>query len=244
MTPSAAKKRRARAAAAVGYNYRELARRVANMDPENIVVWEEMAWCNQCNCHATEDHPEGLRHLHNIPESWVTQKEVGDGQNPRWTIWCRVCSVQSNLAHVKSPEHHQKVAKWYADNRDWVAVTEGTSESMEKFLKTMVQEEKDKLRRQGEDGSRCPVRSLTRKIKTSAHFKDSCRWEILEYLRKFASPRFKDKNQLTGSVRMATGRNTNTKLLNAVDRLNQAWREALVKFNIQMRDPQWKGGRG
>ena len=110
---------------------------------------------------------------------------------------------------------------------------------MEKFLKTMIQEERDNLRSQrGIDA--CPVRSLTRKIKTSAHFKDSCRWEILEYPQKFASPRFKDNEEckLTGRLSRAMARNNIDNLLIAVDRLNQAWQDALKKFDYRMRDPQ------
>jgi len=147
--------------------------------------------------------------------------------------------MPSDLAHVKSPEHHQAVAKWYVEQRNWVPVTEGTCESMGKLLKKLIQEEKDELRSQGEiDG--CPVRSLTRKIKTSAHFQDASKWEIVDYLQKYASTRFKDNEEckLTGRLSSAMARNNIDNLLIAVDRLNQAWQDALKKFDYRMRDPQ------
>ena len=103
----------------------------------------------------------------------------------------------------------------------------------------LIQEEKDELRSQGEiDG--CPVRSLTRKIKTSAHFQDASKWEIVDYLQKYASTRFKDNEEckLTGRLSSAMARNNFDNLLIAVDRLNQAWQDALKEFDYRMRDPQ------
>ena len=52
-------------------------------------------------------------------------------------------------------------------------------------------------------------------------------WDIVEYLKEFAPPRFLDRHQLTGRIKMVQGRTNRAQLVHCVGLLYEAWREAL-----------------
>ena len=107
---------------------------------------------------------------------------------------------------------------------------------MKEHVERMLKKERDHLKLQRKCG--CSVRSLARKIQTREQLQNAYNWDIVVYLQEFASPRFKDRNELTGRVKLAMGRHNKMKLLEFVDRVNQIWMEAFDHFYIPMRDPQ------
>ena len=52
-------------------------------------------------------------------------------------------------------------------------------------------------------------------------------WDIVEYLKEYAPPRFLDRHQLTGRIKMVQGRTNRAQLVRCVGLLYEAWREAL-----------------
>ena len=53
-------------------------------------------------------------------------------------------------------------------------------------------------------------------------------WDIVEYLKEYAPPRFLDRHQLTGRIKMVQGRTNRPHLVRCVGLLYDAWREALT----------------
>ena len=161
---------------------------------------------------------QGRGHTIALDPASQTQKKDSDGQ---WRAWCRVCKVWSNMAHVDSEAHHAAVSRWEAEEETAGPTTDGSSWSMRNFLLRKIEAEE----RKHEKGA--PVRNISRRILMPEQVEDYYTWDIVEYLKEYAPPRFLDRHQLTGRIKMVQGRTNHAQLVRCVGLLYEAWREAL-----------------
>ena len=102
-----------------------------------------------------------------------------------------------------------------------VPITDGNSWSMRNSLLRKIEAEE----RKHAGGS--PVRNLSKRILMPEQVEDYLTWDIVEYLKEYAPPRFLDRHQLTGRIKMVQGRTNHAQLVRCVGLLYEAWREAL-----------------
>ena len=171
-------------------------------------------YCLACSCWSDETHIEGKRHVISLDEDSQTHRKDNDGQ---WRAYCRVCMCWSDMEHVDSEGHREAVSNWKPEE----PTTEGLSWSMINHVRRKI----EAAERNNPGGN--AVKNLTRKIFMSHHVQDYWTWDIIEYLKEFAPPRFLDKHQLTGRIKMVQGRTNRAKLVRCVGLLHEDWRVAL-----------------
>ena len=210
-------------------NYSADAMKLLAEDPDRLFMkpWGGSGamwpYCSVCDCWVHDNHVSGRRHVIALEPASQTQKKGTDG----WHAYCRVCRCWSDMAHVDSQEHHAAVSRWEAEEEECGGpTTVGKSWSMTNFILRKIEAEERK-----HDGGH-PLRNISKRILMPEQVEEYCTWDIVEYLKEYAPPRFLDRHQLTGRIKMVQGRNNRTQLVRCVGLLYEAWREALQHLNL------------
>jgi hypothetical protein len=177
-------------------------------------------YCDVCKCFSDVNHVSGKKHMLNVCISQKWKPEAPGSRVER--LYCRACECWSDMAHVDSQDHREALVEWEAqEEQAWPTMqTTGSSASMKDFLMRMTV-------REGFPTVNEALRSLSRKILMKEQVKDWFTYDIVNYLKEYAPPRFLDRQQLTGRIQMVQGRHNRASLVRCVELLEEAWREAL-----------------